>query len=180
MDYMKLGKEISYVLRHHPEKYDLRMDEEGWVSVEELCSALRGQWGLIEEKTIQDLMKYSTKQRYELKNHYIRAYYGHSFSKKIKKEICQPPLYLYHGTARRFLKSINQYGLLPMRRQYVHLSEDKETAQEVGKRHDQKPILLKIKANEAFQEGIMFYKGNENVWLSDAIDLKYIEIIEDK
>lgn len=179
MNYTSLGKEISYALRHHPESYGLHMDEEGWVSVEELCEALKDRWGSIDEKMIRELMLHSKKQRYELKNHYIRAYYGHSFSQKIKKEACQPPLFLYHGTARRFLNSIYINGLLPMGRQYVHLSVDKKTAREVGKRHDHEPVILKIHAKKAYQEGVLFYKGHEKVWLSEAIDMKYIEIIEE-
>lgn len=31
MNNIKIGKEISYVLRHHPEQYCLDMDEAGWV-----------------------------------------------------------------------------------------------------------------------------------------------------
>jgi len=36
----KLSKEISYALRHAPWEYDLEMDEEGWVPVEQLLDAL--------------------------------------------------------------------------------------------------------------------------------------------
>jgi hypothetical protein len=36
-----------------------------------------------------------------------------------------PPL---HGTAQRFLESIRKEGLKPGARQYVHLSEDVDTA----------------------------------------------------
>ena len=34
VNYTGLSKEISYVLRHAPWKYELEMDEEGWVLVE--------------------------------------------------------------------------------------------------------------------------------------------------
>ncbi len=40
MDYTGLSKEISYALRHAPWEYELEMDEEGWVPVEQLLSAL--------------------------------------------------------------------------------------------------------------------------------------------
>ena len=32
----ELSKEISYVLRHAPWEYELEMDEEGWVLIEQL------------------------------------------------------------------------------------------------------------------------------------------------
>ena len=43
---------------------------------------------------------------------------------KIAKEKKVPPEILYHGTARRFFNSIQEKGLLPKGRQYVHLSID--------------------------------------------------------
>ena len=85
MNYVQLGKEISYVLRHHPEKYNLDIDNEGWVDVGDLLNALESRFGLLKEEDIVALMQQSEKERYELKNHRIRAYYGHSFSKKIMK-----------------------------------------------------------------------------------------------
>ena len=36
----ELSKEISYALRHAPWEYELEMDEEGWVPVEQLLDAL--------------------------------------------------------------------------------------------------------------------------------------------
>ena len=68
MNYVKLGKEISYALRHHPEKYHLDMDDEGWVVVNQLLDALKDKYGILDEEDIIDLMNHSDKQRYELKN----------------------------------------------------------------------------------------------------------------
>ena len=175
MNDIQLGKEISFALRHHPEKYHLHMDEEGWVDGEELLKALENKYGILKESDLIDLMKHSDKQRYELKNHKIRAYYGHSFETKIKKEARKPPQILYHGTAKRFLNSIMEKGLQPMNRQYVHLSQDEQTAYLVGSRHDSHPVILIIDALKASQDGIQFYLGNETVWLSDPIPPKYIK-----
>lgn len=47
MNYVQLGKEISYVLRHHPEKYNLDIDNEGWVDVGDLLNALESRFGLL-------------------------------------------------------------------------------------------------------------------------------------
>ena len=92
----------------------------------------------------------------------------------IKKEKMIPPDILYHGTARRFLSSIKINGLLPQGRQYVHLSQDISTAQSVGLRRDNKPCVLQIDAKRAWEDGILFYFGNEKVWLADVIPSKYI------
>ncbi len=172
----KLGKTISYALRHHPEQFGLELDNEGWVNISDLLLSLSKQYGEISENDMIMMISRSDKKRYEIKDGKIRAAYGHSFTDKIKKTPIQPPQYLYHGTARRFLKSIQEKGLLPMKRQYVHLSDDQMTALEVGLRHDHKPILLKIEAKRAYDDGIMFYRGNDQIWLSDAIPSKYMTI----
>ena len=39
INYIELSKEISYALRHAPWEYELEMDEEGWVSVEQVSDA---------------------------------------------------------------------------------------------------------------------------------------------
>ena len=54
------------------------------------------------------------------------------------------------------------------------MSQDVETAYSVGMRHDMKPCILKIDAKQAWKEGIVFYYGNEKVWLADEIPSKYI------
>lgn len=64
-------------------------------------------------------------------------------------------------------------SLKPMQRQYVHLSEDRKTVIQVGTRHDQKTIILKIVALQAYQAGILFYQGKQKVWLSEAIPSQY-------
>lgn len=176
MDYTKLSKEISYALRHAPWEYELEMDEEGWVPVEQLLDALHKdeKWKSISEKDLSVMIEKSEKKRHEILNGKIKAYYGHSIPMKIAREEKVPPEVLYHGTARRFLDSIREKGLLPKGRQYVHLSQDVETASDVGMRHDRKPCILKIDAAQAAKDGIKFYYGNEKVWLADEIPAKYI------
>ena len=176
MNYVKIGKTISYILRHHPEEFDIELDDEGWVDYHQLLSCLDKQYPGITIDDIYQIMSKSDKKRYEIKDGKIRAYYGHTIQKKIHKTISQPPVYLYHGTAPRFITKIMQEGLLPMQRQYVHLSVDQKTAMKVGLRKDKHPIILKVKALEAYQDGIQFYDGNDQVWLSEPIPVQYIEI----
>ena len=103
INYIELSKEISYALRHAPWEYELEMDEEGWVSVEQLLDALNKdeKWESISEKDLIVMIQKSEKKRHEIAKGKIRAYYGHSVPMKIAKEEKEPPRVLYHGTARR-------------------------------------------------------------------------------
>jgi len=173
----ELSKEISYALRHAPWEYELEIDEEGWVPVEQLLDALHSteKWSSICAADLKEMIEKSEKKRHELINGKIRAFYGHSIPTKILKEEKMPPDVLYHGTARRFLQSIYKSGLLPRSRQYVHLSQDLETAEAVGKRHDINPCILVVDAKRAWTDGVKFYLGNEKVWLADSVPSKYIK-----
>lgn len=62
-----------------------------------------------------------------------------------------------------------------MKRQFVHLAADSETAMKVGKRWDKQPIFLKIEARTAFREGVLFYEANKGVCLVKETDSQYIE-----
>lgn len=177
MDYRKLSKEVSYTLRHAPWEYELELDENGWVETAQLIDSLndRTEWKQVSEKDLRTMINCSDKKRFELSNTKIRALYGHSVHQKILKEPAVPPELLYHGTAKRFIPSIKEKGLLPQKRQYVHLSVDRETALQVGKRRDDHPVLLRLYALEAWEEGVRFYLGNEKVWLADQIPSKYLD-----
>lgn len=151
--------------------------KEGWVPIKQLLDALHRaeKWKNICEADLREMIEKSDKKRHELKKGKIRAFYGHSIPTKILKEVKMPPNILYHGTAIRFMQSIMENGLLPQDRQYVHLSQDIETAKNVGKRHDDKPCILLIDAKRAWNEGINFYLGNEKVWLADTVPSRYIK-----
>lgn len=176
----QLSKEVSYALRHAPWEYELEMDENGWVPVEQLLDALhkKEKWSGICAEDLVHMIETSEKKRHEIKDGSIRAFYGHSLPGKILKEERMPPDVLYHGTARRFLKSIDENGLLPQNRQYVHLSQDIETAKSVGSRHDDKPCILRVDAKGAWDAGVRFYFGNDKVWLADAIPPEYLTPIQ--
>lgn len=178
MDYIRLGKEITYALRHAPWEYELEMDDKGFVDIEQLLSAINegNKYSkVIDKSDILRVMEVSNKKRLEIVGERIRAMYGHSFPMQINYEEGTPPVVLYHGTAKRFLDSIKKEGLKPMSRQYVHLSEDTETAKMVGKRRDSDPVILRIDTVEAMKAGVKFYRANDKVWLCKQLPSQFIK-----
>lgn len=178
MDYVKLSKKVSYILRHDPMKYGIALDEEGFVPVEVLLAALNeeGRHGTVTEDDLRTVIAQSEKKRFEIVNGNIRAMYGHSFPLKIVHEECIPPETLYHGTTHKVYPLIREQGLLPMGRQYVHLSADLETALTVGKRRDHDPVILLIDTAAAMKNGIKFYCGNDKTYLADSIPPRFIRV----
>lgn len=167
---------MSYILRHRPDQYHIVLDSEGWCSLEDIKDVLNREIDKnITISVMEDVVAKMDKKRFEIKEGKIRAFYGHSMSTKIVKEKTEPPVYLYHGTARKSLDSIKQNGLQPMDRQYVHLSETVELAALVGKRRDNKPYIIRVLAKEAWNNGIAFYHGNEDTWLSEVVNPEFLQ-----
>jgi putative RNA 2'-phosphotransferase len=181
MDHERLSRAISQALRHEPWLYELELDEEGWSDVATLLVALRGenpQWSALLESDLATMIATASKARHEMRNGRIRALYGHSLPGKLTKTKAKPPSHLFHGTSAAVLPRIKATGLLPMSRQYVHLSVDTDMAISVGKRKSSGPVVLIIHAAEASAAGHSFYIGNDKVWLADEVPPAFIDFGE--
>lgn len=181
LDLVQLSRTVSHALRHRPWLYELELDEEGWTEVSLLLDAMRRQhfeWRDLEEKDLHDMIACSNKPRHEIQAGRIRAMYGHSIPGKLLKTPASPPEILYHGTSVKAADEIMAAGLLPMRRQYVHLSVDVQTAVEVAKRKSSQPAILQVDAGLAAERGVRFYAGNDKVWLAGSIPAQYLKRIK--
>lgn len=174
-DKKRIGKFLSLVLRHDPEKIGLELDENGWANVRELIEKCKKHLYHFSMEDLIEIVETNDKQRYSFneKRNKIRANQGHSIDIDLALTPVEPPEFLYHGTATRFLSSIMEQGILKGSRQHVHLSKDKETATRVGSRHG-KPAILTIMSGKMHQDGILFYQSDNSVWLTDYVDVKYI------
>lgn len=170
-----LSKKMSYALRHNPDKYDIQLDEYGYTGLAHFIAALNRVHHLaLTRDDITAVLTHSDKQRFAIRGDRICALYGHSIPGIIHHRVATPPAILYHGTARRFLPSIKELGLLPMQRQFVHLSTDTQTARQVGARHDSQPVILTVDTQAARAAGEHFYVGNDQVWLADEIPARFL------
>jgi len=172
----RLSKFISLILRHHPEAAYLQVDEHGWAKVNELIKGINRTGRHIDLETLEEIVATDEKGRYSFSEDHkrIRANQGHSIPVDIGLEPTEPPEYLFHGTATRFLDSIHKEGLTRQGRLYVHLSPDEATAQKVGARHG-KPVVLRIRAKALCDAGKQFFLSKNGVWLCGHIPVEYIE-----
>lgn len=174
---LDLSRVVSHALRHEPWLYELELDEAGWVPVEQLLAALRGrggEWASVDRASLGQMLVTATKRRHEVDGDRVRALYGHSVPVRIVKVEARPPMVLFHGTSPRAWESIRVQGLVPMGRQYVHLSTDVATAVEVGRRKPNTPVVLRVRADEVHEQGVRFLRGNEMVWLAEAVPVEFL------
>jgi len=167
---------MSLVLRHKPGAIGINLDENGWADVGELIEGIRRKGhACFEFATLEEVVATNNKQRFSFNADCtkIRANQGHSLKADVELPEATPPVYLYHGTATRFLDSIMQDGLVRKSRLHVHLSLDKKTAMTVGSRHGN-AVVLSVRAREMHRAGHKFYLSVNGVWLTDSVPVRYI------
>ena len=168
---------LSLVLRHAPETVGITLDENGYANVDELIPAMDKALTLqpFDFEILSSIVETSDKQRFAFNEDktMIRANQGHSIKVDLELEEQVPPEVLYHGTAEHNKKNIYKKGILKLKRNHVHLSRKPTTARDVGSRHG-KAIILKINTAAMYNDGKKFYKSENNVWLTDKVETKYI------
>lgn len=169
------GKFISLILRHKPEVIGITLDEHGWANVNELISGIAKRQ-YFDMSMLEEIVATDSKQRYSFNEDktLIRANQGHSIPVDVELEKAMPPEYLYHGTGEKYVSSIEVQGLMPQSRLYVHLSSDNNTAEKVGARHG-KPVVYRISAGKMAEDGYVFYKSVNGVWLTKKVPIEYFK-----
>ena len=170
---IKISKTLSYALRHKPESLELTLDKNGWAPVKDVLNNLDA---TMEE--LETVVAENDKKRFAFNDDKtkIRASQGHSIKVDLQLTAVDPPAILYHGTGPKNINIILTEGLKKMNRHHVHLSATIDTAKAVGQRHTKhgKPIILQVDSAHMRADGIKFYLSENNVYLVDSVDPKYI------
>ena len=170
-DRISTGKFIALILRHNPSVIGITLDEHGWADADELISKLG-----VTREFLEKIVRLDNKQRYTFNEDgtKIRANQGHSVDVDVELERSVPPAVLYHGTGEKFVSSIDEAGLLPKSRLYVHLSSDYSTAVSVGSRHG-RPVVYTVDTERMVKDGFVFFLSRNGVWLTKRVPVEYLK-----
>ncbi|WP_456369741.1 RNA 2'-phosphotransferase [Geoglobus sp.] len=170
----RLGKFISGVLRHFPDKFGLEMDENGWVDFEKLLRVVGRRYRWANRWVVKALIYSDRKGRYELKGDRIRARYGHSVPVELNDMPEAEEDLLYYGTSEEESVRLLELGIKPVNQTFVHLSTTLEKSEEVARLRTDEPIILEVDAKRARDDGIRLIKVNEHIVLVKEVPPEYI------
>lgn len=163
---ISLSKFLSGILRHYPYRIGIKLTDEGYaeidILVENIAKIRKFKW--VKREHIEAIALLDSKNRFEIKNGYIRARYGHSINVNIRYLIAKYSGPLYHGTTSEKLKNILTEGLKPMKRNYVHLTTDLEEAYRRATIRKSKPVILVIDG-EKLSKYTSIYKATDKIYL---------------
>ncbi len=174
----RLSRFLAMVLRHRAHQFDLPMDDEGFVPVDELLEVIDEQSSLdwVELEHLEYLTHRGDRKRFEIRDGGMRATYGHSFRRPIRYQEVEPPEELFVAIPKGQVAQVKAQGLRPLGRQYVHLSEQRAEAEEVGRRHDDNSMIVTVRAGEAAKKGVPFYRPTDGLYLVSHLPAQYLEL----
>jgi len=175
MSLIELSRFLSFILRHRPDSIGISLDEHGWANVDELIAGINRQKPF-SMAMLEEIVATDEKGRYSFNadKTLIRANQGHSVPVDVELEKLTPPERLYHGTGEKYVSSIDEQGLIPKSRLYVHLSLDYETAVKVGSRHGT-PVVYTVLSGKMNDDGYEFFKSENGVWLTKSVPPQYLK-----
>ena len=180
-----LGRMMAGILRHFPERFNLEMDEEGFVDIYRMVSAIKRKRGdrmrWLRPTHIIGLVETDPKGRYQIENNHVRATYGHSLDLRLSLPTDNIPPVLYYPSSKEDLDGYLEEGITPRDRVMVHLSKTYENAWEAGSHRGEaeEPMILVIDAEAAQDNGIIIQRAGTTVYTVEEVPPDFISIAEE-
>ena len=167
-----LGRVLTGILRHFPDRYGLSVDPHGWIELSAIARAIAQRHPVYRWLRPQHLVAIAEtdgKGRYEVRDDRIRATYGHTLEIDLDLPTENIPEHLYYPVTADEAAIVLEVGLRPSDRRKVHLSKTAADAVAAGKVRTPEPIVLEIDVRRAQQEGIVIMQAGKTVYLADRI-----------
>ncbi|MEM0128940.1 MAG: RNA 2'-phosphotransferase [Thermoplasmata archaeon] len=167
-----LGRVLTGILRHFPDRYGLTMDSHGWVSLPQIVRAIgqrhRG-YPWLRVHHLVAIAETDAKGRYEVRDDFVRATYGHTVDVDLDLPTAPIPDSLYYPVTAEEAPLVLEVGLKPSDRKKVHLSKTAEDARAAGSVRTPNPVLLEIDTRAARDAGLTILRAGKTVYLIDRV-----------
>lgn len=169
-----LARFIRYILGHRPDEFGLVPDREGFVTYKELLWAIHEEagWGYVRKGHINEVLLGKDRVLFQPEEDRIRAL-DRRWHLDLEIPSQTPPKILFAAVRRRAHPVVIEKGLTSIEGRYIVLSSDRDMAMRIGRRRDQKPVLLEIMTASAQEAGISFYPFG-NLFLTNQVPARFI------
>jgi putative RNA 2'-phosphotransferase len=172
-----LGRILTGILRHFPDRYGLEIDSRGWVSLPQIVRAI-GQkhpaYHWLRTMHLVAIAETDPKGRYEVRDDRIRATYAHTVEVDLDLPTENIPDQLFYPVTAEEVTVVLEVGLKPSDRKKVHLSKTAGDAHSAGSVRTPQPVILEIDARRARTDGIVIMQAGKTVFLVDKVPPEYL------
>jgi len=160
---------MVYILGYRPDEFGLVPDREGYVSYKELLWALHEEEGMgyVQRGHINEVLMGKGRGLFETQENRIRSTERHwTFERGLLQGML--PKVLYTAVRRRAYPEVVKEGLRPPRDGFIVLAAERKMVLRIGRRRDQNPVVVEVKARDAEKEHVLFH-GFGQLYLSGMI-----------
>ena len=179
----RIGRTMAGALRHFPEKFDLKMDEQGFVYMRDFISAIKRynpRYHWLRPHHIVALIETDPKGRYQVSNDLIRATYGHTLELDLRLPTDNIPECLYYPTTPEEADIILETRLKPSDRKLVHLSKTYADALNAGRVRTESPVILEIDTVALIDSGEEVQRAARTVYLVRSVPAEFLRRAEEQ
>lgn len=176
---IELSKLMSWILRHGANEQSLPIDTNGFVDADVLLKHQRFVSKRYNLDDVKRVVANDQKRRFTLDllpngKIRIKANQGHSMTnvQMVMRKIDDPseiPIAI-HGTYFRFWKKIKEEGLKRMTRNHIHMTGCEQFNAEISGFRASCQILIYVNVCKAISDGIVFYKSENDVILTEGLN----------
>ena len=173
-----LGRIVTGILRHFPDRYQLPIDPHGWVPLSQIVRAIQQKhpaYHWLRTQHILAIVETDAKGRYEVQDDRIRATYGHTVDLDLDLPTENIPDCLYYPVTPEEVAIVLEVGLKPSDRKKVHLSKTAGDAHAAGSVRTPEPVILEVDAKRAREDGLVIMKAGKTVYLVDRVPPEYLK-----
>ncbi|MGI0054885.1 MAG: RNA 2'-phosphotransferase [Thermoplasmata archaeon] len=173
-----LGRVLTGILRHFPDRYGLTMDAHGWVSLPQIVRAVsqrhRG-YPWLRVHHLVAIAETDAKGRYEVRDDFVRATYGHTLDIQLDLPTENIPDALYYPVTEAEAAVVLEVGLKPSDRKKVHLSKTADDARAAGAVRTPQPVILEVDTKAARAAGLVIMRAGTTVYLVDVVPPEHLK-----
>lgn len=169
----RVVRTMAGVLRHFPDRFDLEMDDFGYVDARDFLDAFkkrnrRFRW--LRMHHLRAIVETDQKGRYEMNEGDLRATYAHTIDVEYPSaEDEDMPEVLYCPVSEADLEETLDVGLAAGDKNMVHLASTYDQAVESGRIHDPWPYILKIDVSTLTTGGVELHPAGRVLWLAHHV-----------
>jgi putative RNA 2'-phosphotransferase len=164
-----LSKLLTYVLGSRPDEFGLVADSDGFVSIKELLKSLCEEegWRHLRRAHLNEVAATIVPCPIEIEEDRIRVKQRDRLpQKRIPQEL---PRLLYLPVRSRAYPRVSARGIIAGSRPHLVCSSQRKMAERLGRRIDNKPIILTIQVSKLLDKGIDIKQYGETLHLVDEI-----------
>jgi putative RNA 2'-phosphotransferase len=177
-----LGRVMTGILRHFPDKYGLELEKNGWIPLPTLVRAIGNQhrgYHWLRAHHLIAIAESDPKGRYEVRDDKIRATYGHTLEVELDLPTENIPDELFFPVTPDEAGIVLEVGIKPTDRRKVHLSRTAEDARAAGAVRTPNPVILRIDSKGARAEGIVIMQAGKTVFLVSEVPSTFLSRLAD-